>query len=172
MHILVGALMGAVCGAIGAVVVAYVTRKPVTWKGVLAGALGGLVGGAITAATLGAGGVAAATAARTATAYFAGGAGGGGVSKVYDNYLSQEPLMEGVPAATAIGGASGLASYGGATVMEPLLRKTMPAAANLWFGAAPETRGPPAAGGVISRLDEVSGPAEVNDPTDVSGGAR
>ncbi len=157
MHILMGALIGAVCGAVSAVVVACITRKPMTLKGVLAGALGGLIGGAITAATLGAGGVAAATAARTATAYLAGGAGGGGVSRAYENYLSEEPLMEGVPAATAIGGASGLASYGGATVMEPLLRRSMPAVAKLWFGAAPETPlGPPETGGVVAKLDEVS----------------
>jgi len=158
MHILLGALIGAVCGAVAAVAVAYVLRRPITTRMVLAGALGGMVGGAITAATLGAGGVAAATAARTATAYFAGGVGGGGASKAYENYLDEKPLEDGVLGSSAIGGVSGLASFGGATVAQPVLRRVAPAFADLWFGAAPDTPvpAPPETDGLAEKLDEIS----------------
>jgi hypothetical protein len=157
MHILVGALIGCVCGVIGAVVMSVVFKRPLTWKTLAIGAVAGLVGGAITSATLGAGGVAAATAVRTATAYVAGGTGGSAAGRVYENLLEEKPPLQDVPKAAAIGAATGIVSYGGVRVAEPLLRNALPGFANFWFGEVPEAAATPRAPPVVTPPSETPG---------------
>jgi len=144
MHVLVGALIGAAVGVALAVIVAKIMRQPITWKTIAAGAVGGAVAGAITAATLGTGEAAAVTAFRAATAYVAGGAGGGGAGRATENVLDKKPIGQGVPEATAIGGASGLLFYGAGRALGPVLEKV---AARIPFrlpGSASEPEAPKA----------------------------
>lgn len=170
-HILIGAVVGAAVGAVAAVVVAKVRGEPVTWQSVVGGAAAGLVGGAVTAATFGAGGAAAVGAGRAVTAFVAGGAAAGASGQATDNVLHDQPILQGVPEATATGAILGGATYGAGRALAPVARRVMggirgqPAAGASGSGAAAVTRSAtPAASGNAARAGPLAARPSLQAP--------